>query len=49
MRVEQCSVTSYFDCNSGVKQGCIMSPLLFSLFMSELQEHLNAVGLMKVE
>ena len=33
-------VTDYFDCMSGVRQGCVLSPLLFSIFLSELQVEL---------
>ncbi|KAK6192594.1 hypothetical protein SNE40_004038 [Patella caerulea] len=29
-------VTGEFLCQSGVKQGCILSPFLFGLFMNEL-------------
>ena len=37
-------ITDYFDCLTGVKQGCILSPLLFSMFLSELQLELNTCG-----
>ena len=49
VRVDPNHVTEYFDCNSGVKQGCILSPILFSLFISELYEYLRNKGLMTIE
>eukprot|EP00745_Piridium_sociabile_P032248 TRINITY_DN54259_c0_g1_i1.p1 TRINITY_DN54259_c0_g1~~TRINITY_DN54259_c0_g1_i1.p1 ORF type:complete len:488 (+),score=9.92 TRINITY_DN54259_c0_g1_i1:311-1774(+) len=38
------NITEYFDCISGVRQGCILSPLLFSIFLSELELELNVYG-----
>ena len=37
-------VTDYFDCMSGVRQGCVLSPLLFSIFLSELEADLSSCG-----
>ena len=34
-------ITEFFDINQGVKQGCILSPLLFNIFMSDLQKRLE--------
>jgi hypothetical protein len=33
--------TTSFRINQGVKQGCIISPLLFNIFLSDLPEQLN--------
>ena len=35
------SITDYFKCLSGVKQGCILSPILFSIFISEFEKELS--------
>ena len=35
------NITNTFPVNQGVKQGCILSPLLFNIFMSDLQESLE--------
>lgn len=41
VRVDKNNVTDYFNCLSGVRQGCILSPLLFSLYVSEFNDMLN--------
>jgi hypothetical protein len=34
-------VTSSFKCQQGVKQGCLLSPLLFGLYLNTLEGRLN--------
>ena len=34
-------ITEFFNINQGVKQGCILSPLLFNIFMSDLPSQLE--------
>ena len=36
-------LTEWFDINSGVKQGCILSPILFSMFINDLVTEINIV------
>jgi hypothetical protein len=41
---EKCCYTDYFNCPRGVKQGCLLSPLLFSFFINELAVELSKTG-----
>ncbi len=34
-------VTSSFSCQQGVKQGCLLNPLLFGLYLDALEERLD--------
>jgi len=36
--------TELFDCPIGVRQGCVLSPTLFSIFINQLSDHMNAEG-----
>ena len=36
------SLTEWFDINSGVKQGCILSPTLFAMYIDDLVDQLRA-------
>lgn len=35
------ALSDYFETNSGVKQGCLLSPLLFALYLDDMNESLN--------
>jgi exonuclease III len=37
-------VSDFFDCPAGVKQGCLLSPLIFSLLISEIGEIVSRNG-----
>ena len=36
--------SQYFECNNGVRQGGVASPLLFTVYMDELLQRLEAAG-----
>ena len=42
-------LTLTFRCHTGVKQGCMLSPILFNLYLSDLSEELKAKNLNDVE
>ena len=37
--------TEWFDVNVGVRQGCVISPLLFDIFIDGLAREMKALGL----
>ena len=42
IKINNKEVTDTFEINQGVKQGCILSPLLFNIYMSDLPEILDS-------
>ncbi len=38
-------LTDWFDCTTGVKQGCNLSPTLFSVFANDLVQEINDLDL----
>ena len=36
--------SDFFDCPRGVKQGCLLSPIMFSLFINELAVEIIRAG-----
>ena len=43
VRVNGCC-SDFFDCPKGVRQGCVLSPTLFSLFINQLAMHISETG-----
>ena len=37
--------TDYFDVEVGVKQGCILSPTLFSIYINSMAKEINQSGI----
>jgi hypothetical protein len=42
-------LTDFFECPSGVRQGCILSPVLFSLFINEIASAVDQEGLHSIQ
>ena len=38
-------LSDFFECTTGLKQGCLMSPKLFCIFATEISRQLNAHGI----
>ena len=36
------TTTEYFDCQMGVRQGCQLSPFLFSMFLNDMEDELSS-------
>ena len=36
--------TDFFECPNRVRQGCVLSPTLFCLFINQLAEHIQSAG-----
>ncbi|MEW8545659.1 MAG: reverse transcriptase family protein [Candidatus Thiodiazotropha sp.] len=49
VKTSENTCTDYFDCNIGTRQGCKLSPILFSLFIDELVETLRREGAVGIQ
>ena len=49
VRVGKTDITGFFSCTTGVKQGCILSTLLFSLYVSKLETIMRTSGVSGIE
>lgn len=42
IRLDNNCLTEYFDCSVGTRQGCMLSPFLFTFYLNELIESINS-------
>ena len=43
------SLSAYFDCENGVRQGENLSPILFSMFLNDMQSYIESNGGIGIE
>ena len=41
--------TDYFECTEGLRQGCLLSPVLFSMFVNEFTKIIETCGLCDIQ